>query len=98
MAHENERRNANIELAVKIGIIIDTELGALSAWMFMTGKGVSESTILRVLAHKEQRRSTDELLLDTIDNISYLCAAVGVRRRFAHSETDGGRWRLTSEI
>lgn len=54
------RLDNKLELAVRYGIIIDAELGALNAWIFMKNNGVQESVILRVLLHREKRREADQ--------------------------------------
>ena len=61
---KNERENSNLALAVRYGIILDMELGAVSAWTFMASNGVSSSVIMRVLLDKEHRRATDELAIN----------------------------------
>lgn len=91
ITHENARCNANLELAVQIGLIIDAELGGLSAWMFMASKGVGEAVIKRVLLHQAQRRSTDRFALETILTISDIRAAVGDIRGLAR-RTGGLRY------
>jgi len=60
----NTRTHANLELAVRYGIILDSEFGAVSAWTFMANNGVSSSVILRVLLDKESRRIGDQLALE----------------------------------
>jgi hypothetical protein len=61
---KRDRRNPDLDRAVRYGIIIDAELGSLSAWMFMANSGVSEAVILRVLLRSEERRETDKIALD----------------------------------
>jgi hypothetical protein len=61
---KRDRRNPDLDRAVRCGIIIDAELGSLSAWMFMANSGVSEAVILRVLLRSEERRETDKIALD----------------------------------
>jgi len=60
----DERNNNQIELAVRYGIIIDVQLGAVSAWTFMAGNGVSNAVIMRVLLDTDKRREADQLALD----------------------------------
>jgi hypothetical protein len=62
--HDHERRNSNLDLAVRYGIILDAEFGALKAWMFMFNNGVSESVILRVLLQPQKRRDTDQVVFE----------------------------------
>jgi hypothetical protein len=57
------RSNASLELAVRYGVILDHELGAVSAWVFTANNGVSDAVILRVLLDKEKRREADQLVL-----------------------------------
>lgn len=61
------RENLNLALAVRYGIILDLELGAVSAWTFMANNGVSSSIIMRVLLNKEQRRAADDAVLNIIE-------------------------------
>ncbi len=68
--HKITRKDTAVELIVQLGIIVDTELGGVSAWVFMVRRGVSESTIRRVLLWPEQRRSTDHLVLEA--TVQYL--------------------------
>jgi hypothetical protein len=58
------RTDASLELAVRYGIILDLELGAVSAWRYMTEYGVSSSVITRVLLHCECRRKGDQVAVD----------------------------------
>lgn len=59
-----ERTDASLELAVRYGIILDLELGAVSAWRYMTEYGVSSAVIMRVLLHSECRRKGDQVAVD----------------------------------
>ncbi|MFC5477877.1 hypothetical protein [Massilia suwonensis] len=45
------------------GIVLDVERGAVNAWIFMKERGVSESVMLRVLAHPNRRRTSDAFAL-----------------------------------
>lgn len=58
--HKIARLDTKLELAVRYGIIIDAELGALHAWIFMKNNGVQEPVILRVLLQRERRREADQ--------------------------------------
>jgi hypothetical protein len=58
------RTDASLELAVRYGIILDLELGAVSAWRYMTEYGVSSAVIMRVLLHRECRRKGDQVAVD----------------------------------
>lgn len=62
--HKKERCNSHLELAVRCGLIIDAELGSLSAWTFMANSGVSEDVIARVLLTNEERRKSDQVALE----------------------------------
>jgi hypothetical protein len=59
-----ERLNASLQSIVQQGVILDAEQGALKAWMFMQQGGVSDTTILRVLAYPHRRRATDTAALE----------------------------------
>jgi hypothetical protein len=65
--HKSGRSDAVLELAVRYGIILDYELGAVSAWAFMAANGVNEAVILRVLLSPESRREADRLVLGIAD-------------------------------
>lgn len=60
----HERTNINLALAVRYGIILDMELGAVKAWTFMATSGVSSPVITRVLLDKEKRRNGDKQAVD----------------------------------
>ena len=66
------RSNPDLELAVRYGIVLDHELGALHAWTFMANNGVHRSVILRVLLDVEKRRNTDQLAIDSAVKCGYL--------------------------
>lgn len=66
----DERNNHQIELAVRYGIIIDFQLGAVSAWTFMASNGVSKAVIMRVLLDPDKRRQADQLALDIAERCS----------------------------
>jgi hypothetical protein len=61
--HRQNRVNASLELAVRLGIVLDFEFGAVTAWAFMQSNGVSESVIMRVLVEGEKRRDADLIVL-----------------------------------
>jgi hypothetical protein len=61
---KDKRHNNQIELAVRYGIIIDFQLGAVSAWTFMASNGVSNAVILRVLSDKNKRRHADHVAFE----------------------------------
>lgn len=63
----NSRTDANLELAVRYGIILDLEIGAVTAWRYMSDQGVSSSVIVRVLSGRENRRKDDQLALDIVE-------------------------------
>jgi hypothetical protein len=54
-----ERLNEYLHNIVQHGILIDAELGAVNAWVFMKKNGVEETTIFRVLSHPSRRRTSD---------------------------------------
>ena len=63
MSH-SERLNARLQNAVEHGVTLDAEQGAVKAWMFMQQRGVSETVILRVLAHPNRRRNSDTAAIE----------------------------------
>lgn len=60
----NERTESHIELVVRYGIVIDLELGAVSAWTFLASYGVSKAVIMRVLLDKDNRRQADKVAIE----------------------------------
>ena len=54
-----KRLNGTLQSIVERGILLDAERGAVDAWIFMKQNGVSEATMLRVLSHPHQRRTSD---------------------------------------
>jgi uncharacterized protein YgbK (DUF1537 family) len=78
---KDERNNNHIELAVRCGIIIDFQLGAVSAWTFMASNGVSTAVILRVLTDKNNRRQADQLAFD----IAERCRSKDTSRETAYA-------------
>jgi hypothetical protein len=59
------RSSGVLERAVRYGVVLDHELGAVHAWTFMANNGVSRSVILRVLLDPDNRRQEDQLAIDT---------------------------------
>jgi hypothetical protein len=58
-----DRRDHTLQTVVQQGIVLDVERGAVTAWIFMKERGVSESIMLRVLAHPNRRRTSDTFAL-----------------------------------
>lgn len=81
-----ERSNKCLELAVRFGIILDREAGAVCAWNFMVNNGVSNAVIMRVLLDEKSRRESDRLVLGIAEKVSdrirreTVQTAFGVRR------------------
>ena len=59
-----ERLNALLQNVVQQGVALDAEQGAVKAWMFMQQRGVSETMMLRVLAHPDRRRNSDTAAIE----------------------------------
>jgi hypothetical protein len=64
---KKERCDSQLELTVRCGLVIDAELGSLSAWTFMANSGVSEDIISRVLLTSEERRESDQIALQVAE-------------------------------
>ena len=58
-------RRADSEQAsiVRRGILLDSTLGAVRAWVYMPANGVSQQVIERVLGSPRQSREADRLAL-----------------------------------
>ena len=63
--YKHIRANKGLEQAVRFGVVLDHELGALHGWTFTANNGVSTSVILRVLLDADSRRRSDQLAIDT---------------------------------
>jgi hypothetical protein len=66
------RANLSLEQAVRYGIVLDHELGAIHAWTFMANNGVERRVILRVLLDAAQRREADRVAVDIAARSGYL--------------------------
>ena len=63
-----ERLNEEMHNIVQHGILIDAELGAVNAWIFMEKNGVGETIIFRVLSYPSKRRTSDTSALQHVRN------------------------------
>ena len=59
-----QRQNATLQNVVQLGVTLDAEQGAVKAWLFMQQRGVSETVMLRVLAHPHRRRNSDTAAIE----------------------------------
>lgn len=66
------RSDTTLEQAVRYGIVLDHELGAVHAWTFMTNNGVDKNVILRVLLDVAKRRKDDQRAIEIAVENGYL--------------------------
>ena len=69
---QRERLNSFLQNVVQQGVTLDAEQGAVKAWIFMQQEGVSETVMLRVLAHPNERRNSDTAAIECAKRDGFL--------------------------